>query len=57
MKVTLNTGMAGADFSYAPGEVVDFDKETAKRIVDSGQGEYVTVKKDRKPKDQDVDHD
>lgn len=45
MAVKLLTGIAGANFSHAPGEVVDLDKDTEKRLVDSGQAEKVVAKK------------
>ena len=50
MKVKMKTAIAGSDFSHAMGNVVDFDPATAKRLVDSGQAEYVTVTKPRKRK-------
>lgn len=45
MAVKLLTGMAGFDFSYAAGEVVELDKDTEKRLIESGQAEAVAVKK------------
>ncbi|AKR57128.1 hypothetical protein XM25_15270 [Devosia sp. H5989] len=40
MKLTMLTGMAGNDFSLAPGEVTDrFSKDEAKRLVDLGHAE------------------
>lgn len=39
--VKLNTSMAGEGFAYLPGETVSLDKETEKRLVDTGQAEYV----------------
>ena len=39
--VKLLVSIAGADFSYAPGEKVTFDKETEKRLIESGQAEPV----------------
>ncbi len=37
MKVKLTTGRAGADFSQAPGTVVDLDAAEAKQLIDRGQ--------------------
>lgn len=49
MKVKLLTGMAGtrdgAGFSHLPGEVVEFDNATAKRLLDSGQAVPVAEKR------------
>ena len=39
--IKLLTAMSGADFSYSPGETVKLDKEHEKRLVESGQAEYV----------------
>lgn len=41
--VKLNTSMAGEGFAYLPGETVSLDKETERRLVDSGQAEYVNA--------------
>lgn len=48
MKVKLLTGMAGADFSHAPGSVVEFDAATAKRLLESGQAVPVAEKRSQK---------
>ena len=39
--VKLLVSIAGPDFAYAPGEVVSLDKETEKRLVETGQAEPV----------------
>ena len=50
LMVKLNTSMAGDGFAYLPGETVSLDKETEKRLVESGQAEYVTKNRTaRKP--------
>lgn len=41
MKVKLTVGMAGDKFSYPPGQVIDVEKATAKRLLASGQAEPV----------------
>lgn len=40
--IKMLTGIAGADFSYSPGEQVELDAETEQRLIDSGQAEAVT---------------
>lgn len=49
VKIRLLTGMAGNDFSLTPGEIHEFDAATAKRLVDSEQGQLVDKPK-RAPK-------
>ena len=39
--IKLLVSVAGADFSYHPGEVVSFDPQTDARYVESGQAEYI----------------
>lgn len=46
--IKLLTGMAGADFSYSAGEVVTMDKDTERRLVESGQAEVVKQRATRK---------
>lgn len=49
MAIKLLTGLAGADYSYAPGEVVtDLDKDHEKRLIESGQAERVTKTRAKK---------
>ena len=43
--IKLNVSIAGKDFSHIPGETVNMDKGTERRLVESGQAEYVTSKK------------
>ena len=43
--VKLLTSIAGADFSYGPGEKASFDADTEKRLIESGQAEAVEAKK------------
>ena len=45
MTVKMLTGMAGNNFSVAPGEEATLDKEHEKRLIDSGQAVKVTAKK------------
>lgn len=44
--IKLNTSVSGADFAHGAGETVEFDRDFEKRLVKSGQAEY--VKKDKK---------
>ena len=46
--IKLLTSIAGADFAHNPGATVELDKDYEKRLVDSGQAEY--VKTEPKPK-------
>jgi hypothetical protein len=46
--IKLLTGIAGEGFSYLPGEVVNLDKETEKRLIKSGQAEPVKQEKPKK---------
>jgi|AntRauTorckE6833_2_1112554.scaffolds.fasta_scaffold14088_1 hypothetical protein len=39
--IKLLVSIAGADFSYAPGETVSLDAELERRLIDSGQAEEV----------------
>lgn len=48
MKIKLNTSIASATWSHAAGEIVDFDAQTAKRLIESGQAEAVEEKKGKK---------
>lgn len=41
MAVKMLVGIAGADFSCSPGEEIELDAETEKRLVESGQAEKV----------------
>lgn len=48
--IILNTAIAGRDkngelFSYAPGDKVSLDRDTEKRLVESGQAKKTTVKR------------
>lgn len=49
MKIRMLTGVAGTRdngevFSVSPGEEADFDTDTAKRYLESGQAEVVAAK-------------
>lgn len=44
MKVKLLVGRAGADFSQAPGDVIDVPDDEGKRLCDSGQAESVAAR-------------
>lgn len=48
--VKMLTGIAGDGFSYAPGEKASFDKETEKRLIESGQAEAVKAAPKEKAK-------
>jgi len=37
--IKLLVSIASVEYSHAPGEVVSLDKETEKRLIDSGQAE------------------
>ena len=48
--IKLLVSIAGADFSYAPGQEVSIDKKTDKRLIDSGQAVEVKAKPNPKAK-------
>jgi len=39
------TGIAGASFVASPGDTIDVDDDTARRLVESGAAEAATAKK------------
>lgn len=41
MKIKLLTGIAGRDFSHAPGAVVDMSAKVARRLIAAGYAEKV----------------
>lgn len=43
MRVRLLTGIAGANFSYGPGDIADFDAAEAKRLIAAGYAEEIRV--------------
>ena len=50
MTIKLLTSMAGENFSYAVGEVVQLDKDYEARLIASGQAEPVKAKTKKAPK-------
>ena len=48
MTIKLLTAISGHDFNYQIGEVVTLDSAYEKRLVDSGQAEWVKTKKSSK---------
>jgi len=48
--IKLLVSIAGADFTYYPGEEVTLDKDYEKRLIDSGQAEPVVKKAAKKAK-------
>lgn len=46
--IKLLTGMAGANFSYSAGETVTLDKDTERRLVESGQAEVIKQQRRKK---------
>lgn len=51
VKVVMTSYMTGNDFSHAPGDVVEFDKAEAERVVSVGGGKlYVETKPEAEAK-------
>ena len=48
MKIKLLTGMAGSNYSYSPGEEVDMDEATAKRLIAKDMAVEVKAKAPRR---------
>ncbi len=42
MKIKILTGLAGADFSFAPGDTPEFSDKEAKRLIKAGIAEEFT---------------
>ena len=47
MKVKLLTGRAGANFSNAPGDVIDVSKDEGQRMIDAGVAVPVVEKREK----------
>ncbi len=45
MKIKILTGLAGADFSFAPGDTPEFSDKDAKRLIKAGIAEEFTADK------------
>ncbi len=43
MKIKILTGLAGADFSFAPGDTPEFPDKDAKRLIKAGIAEEFTA--------------
>jgi len=48
--IRLLTGIAGNDFSHAPGEKIEMSADEEKRMVESGQAEFVAKETKKKAK-------
>jgi len=44
MKIRMNVSIEGLDISAKPGDEIDIEKGWAKRLVESGQAEYIKTK-------------
>ena len=44
MKIRMSVSIEGADISAKPGDEIDIEEGWAKRLVESGQAEYVKTK-------------
>lgn len=45
MKIKLLTSLAGVDFSYAAGDVVELSEDDSQRLIERGLAEVVAKKK------------
>ena len=44
MKIRMNVSIEGVDISAKPGDEIEIEEGWAKRLVESGQAEYVKTK-------------
>jgi len=50
MEIKITVSIAGADFSYSPGQIVDMPAARAKKWIKRGHAVAVNVKKLKEPK-------